>query len=140
MRKIAVCSDGDTLNSRISTGFGNSAYIGFITWDESHQQISQHNFVPNQHSGKCGGLVGMIAKEGVETILVDHIGQIPVTLFGKKNISVYYASGLSVDDAVTEYFSKKLSPISSATCSGHSLGKGQCQGQPNHCRGKNRKP
>lgn len=111
--KIAVSSDGDTIDSNVDQRFGRCKY--FIIANIENKKIIKSEAVLNEGAVQGHG-AGIRAAEqvgefNVEKILTGQLGPNATVVLGKLGITPYHASG-KAKDAINKFLNNELKPIS----------------------------
>ncbi|MFP4167547.1 MAG: NifB/NifX family molybdenum-iron cluster-binding protein [Desulfonatronovibrionaceae bacterium] len=101
--KLAVSSQGDSLQSPIDTRFGRAQ--GFIIYDTDN---SSFEFMENKQNLNLPQGAGIqtaqnVANTGVKAVISGHIGPKAFSALSKAEIEIYFASAGTVDEALEAY-------------------------------------
>ncbi len=126
--KVAVASQGPHLDSPVDDRFGRSPY--FILADPSSKD---HCVLPNPNVAAAQGAgtrtAQLLGEQGVDAVLVGHIGPNPLAAFATAGITVYTGIRGTVDDALEDFLSGRLTEVSEPTVPSHAgLGHGPGKG------------
>lgn len=117
--KVAVCSQGDKIDSITDPRFGRCAYFVFVDPD-----TEEYKAVPNASAGASGGAgiqtAQFLENEGIDTVLVGNVGPNAMSTLGAAGIKVYTGISGTVKDAVSQYKEGKLVLSDGATVRSHS--------------------
>ena len=90
MEKIAVCSAGESVNSKVDGRFGRCAYL--ILWDKDSDS---YEAIPNQAVEQAHGsgtsTAQILVNKGAQTLIVSRIGPKAYEVMAKGGIKVYRA-------------------------------------------------
>lgn len=123
--KIAVCADGDTIDSRVDAEFGHCR--GWLLIDTETDACQPG---PNQTpADNCRGtaLAMAMAASGAKAVIIDHCGPGAFAALTAAGLAVYAAPGLRVHDAVAQFKQGQLPRVEAARC-GHGNRHGCCHG------------
>lgn len=99
--KIAITSEGNTLNAQIDSRFGRCSY--FAIYDT---ETKQTEFLENPGKDASGGAgpaaVQFVAKQGVRKIVAGEFGGKTLPLFQSLNIEMINESGKSIEQIISE--------------------------------------
>ncbi|MEW6685940.1 MAG: NifB/NifX family molybdenum-iron cluster-binding protein [Candidatus Edwardsbacteria bacterium] len=116
--KVAVTSQGDSLDAPIDLRFGRCLY--FIIVDLEARKIEA---IPNPASGATGGAgpqaAQIIADKGVEVVITGNVGPNAFQTLKAANIKVYQVDSGTVKEALEEYKSGKLKESANSSVPGH---------------------
>ncbi|RME55241.1 hypothetical protein D6777_01205 [Candidatus Woesearchaeota archaeon] len=129
MRRIAIVSKGNTLDSEVNECFGKTKHVAIIYWDGRIKQHDTH-YVIQDNSCIGPGLASDLAKEyRVEAVITGHIGCSAYAVFERKGIDVYLPKdNRTVKETVDDYFNNSLELLEEANSPGGS----RCSGNCNH--------
>ncbi|QSZ26988.1 NifB/NifX family molybdenum-iron cluster-binding protein [Aceticella autotrophica] len=104
--KIAVSSEGSSIDSKMDTRFGRAEY--FIIVDN---KTMEYEAIKNSAAAKSGGAgteaAQQLVNKGVEAVISSNVGPNAMDVLVAANIPAYKASNLSIKEAV-EHFNKGL--------------------------------
>ena len=99
--KIAITSEGNTLNAQIDSRFGRSNYFAFYDTD-----TKQTEFMLNPGKEASGGAgpaaVQFVAQQGAKKIIAGEFGGKTVPLFQSLGIQMVNASGKSIAEIIEQ--------------------------------------
>ena len=99
--KIAITSEGNTLNAQIDSRFGRCSY--FAIYDT---ETKQTEFLENPGKDASGGAgpaaVQFVAQQGAKKIIAGEFGGKTVPLFQSLNIEMINESGKSIEQIISE--------------------------------------
>ena len=99
--KIAITSDGNTLNAQIDSRFGRCNYFAFYDTD-----TKQTEFMLNPGKEASGGAgpaaVQFVAQQGAKKIIAGEFGGKTVPLFQSLGIQMVNASGKSIAEIIEQ--------------------------------------
>jgi len=113
--KLAVCSQGKSLDSSVDPRFGRCACFVIVDTETGETQYLDNSAVSAAH-GAGSAVVQSLADAGVEAVCAEHIG--PNAFFGLSGmgIAMYRTEGLhSVKDAIETFKSGTLALHKEAT-------------------------
>ncbi len=148
MKKIAISSKGQSLDSKVSPALGVCPYLCIVEYDQG--QIDNYKVLQNPATKKgCSGLnaAKTLVNEGIEALIVQHIGSCSFNYLNNHGVDVYQTQTFGkIKDVVVDYFNNNLLQLNKANSGGSKCGpgrrnKGNCQGGcygPGYGQGKNR--
>ena len=99
--KIAITSEGNTLNAQIDSRFGRCNYFAFYDTD-----TKQTEFMLNPGKEASGGAgpaaVQFVAQQGAKKIIAGEFGGKTVPLFQSPGIQMVNASGKSIAEIIEQ--------------------------------------
>ncbi|NCB68573.1 MAG: dinitrogenase iron-molybdenum cofactor biosynthesis protein [Bacteroidia bacterium] len=99
--KIAITSEGNTLNAQIDSRFGRCNYFAFYDTD-----TKQTEFMLNPGKEASGGAgpaaVQFVAQQGAKKIIAGEFGGKTVPLFQSLGIQMVNASGKSIAEIIEQ--------------------------------------
>lgn len=99
--KIAITSEGNTLNAQIDSRFGRCNYFAFYDTD-----TKQTEFILNPGKEASGGAgpaaVQFVAKQGVKKIIAGEFGGKTVPLFQSLGIEMISDSGKTIAEVLEQ--------------------------------------
>jgi len=116
--KVAITSQGDSLDAQVDLRFGRCPY--FIIIDLEGRKIEA---VPNPASGAMGGAgpqaAQTIADKGVETVITGNVGPNAFQTLKAANIKIYQGASGTVKETLTKYENGELKELSNSSVPGH---------------------
>ncbi|KPL02170.1 MAG: dinitrogenase iron-molybdenum cofactor biosynthesis protein [candidate division Zixibacteria bacterium SM1_73] len=116
--KIAITSQGDSLDASVDPRFGRCAY--FIIIDLETEEIEA---VPNPASGAMGGAGPQAAQtlsdKGVEAVITGNVGPNAFQSLKAGNIKMYEGASGTVKESLTKYKKGELKEFSNSSVPGH---------------------
>lgn len=114
--KIAITSNGKTLDDQVDVRFGRAPYFLIIENDQL-EVVANPNL-------SAGGGVGvqtsqMLADRGVEAVIAGNFGPKAYQVLAAAGIKAYSVEGKKVSEAVELLRSDKLEPMQGASKSSH---------------------
>lgn len=106
--KIAITSNGNTLDSKVSDKFGRCRY--FLTVDPDAEMFEVIKNSAEQMQGGAGPKAAeTIINKGVNVLLTGHVGDKAEEVLKRGNIKIYdhLTEKLSVKEALNNYLSKQ---------------------------------
>ena len=99
--KIAITSEGKTLNAQIDSRFGRCSY--FAIYDTETKQTEFLENPAKEASGGAGpAAVQFVAKQGVSKIVAGEFGGKTLPLFQSLNIEMINESGKTIEQIISE--------------------------------------
>ncbi|MBU4276479.1 MAG: NifB/NifX family molybdenum-iron cluster-binding protein [Proteobacteria bacterium] len=132
MAKIAVSSQGDTLESQVDPRFGRAAY--FVVRDDGGNVFAVDNTAARQMSSGAGiQAAEALAKAGVSKVLSGMVGPKAMNALRAAGIEVIEGAQGRVADALAAYEQGRMAQAAteavSAAPAGAGMGQGQGQGR-----------
>lgn len=115
--KIAVTTDGQSLESQVSPVFGRCPYFIIVETDEEEILSDEvlENSAMEQSSGAGTAAVQLIGDENVDTLIAGAVGPKAFKALKKWNIEVFRAEPGTVKTNVEKFLSGGLEEVDSAT-------------------------
>jgi predicted Fe-Mo cluster-binding NifX family protein len=99
--KIAITSEGNTLNAQIDSRFGRCSY--FAIYDTETKQTEFLENPAKEASGGAGpAAVQFVAKQDVRKIVAGEFGGKTVPLFQSLNIEMINESGKTIEQIISK--------------------------------------
>jgi predicted Fe-Mo cluster-binding NifX family protein len=119
MMKIAISSQGPTLEAAVDPRFGRARY--FIVTDPETGIFEAVDNTANLNAVQGAGIQAAqrVADLGVEAVVTGHVGPKAFRTLWVANIAVYTGAHGSVADAVASFKSGKLPVAAGADVEGH---------------------
>ncbi|MBU4563670.1 MAG: NifB/NifX family molybdenum-iron cluster-binding protein [Desulfarculus sp.] len=132
MAKIAVSSQGDTLESQVDPRFGRAAY--FVVRDDGGNVSAVDNTAARQMSSGAGiQAAEALAKAGVKKVLSGMVGPKAMNALQAAGIEVIEGAQGRVADALAAYEQGRMAQVAteavSAAPAGAGMGMGRGQGR-----------
>ncbi|SKA68334.1 NifB/NifX family molybdenum-iron cluster-binding protein [Desulfobaculum bizertense] len=117
--KIAITSQGQTLDSAVDLRFGRAA--GFVVVDTETQQTSFSDNAQNLTLAQGAGIQAAqnVARTGAEAVITGHVGPKAYAALHKGGIKIYLGANGTVDEALKAFQAGTLEPADSADKEGH---------------------
>lgn len=116
--RIAISSEGKTLESKIDVRFGRCPYFAIIEIDKKKKQITNKKFIENTAQAQMGGAgitaAEIVANEKVNAIITTNLGPRAFQVFGQLGIEIYRAEG-KIKKAIEDFMNNKLQQVNEAT-------------------------
>lgn len=116
--KIAICSDGNQIDSIVSSRFARAEY--FAVYDSDTLAFTYTlNSAKDEGSGAGGKAAKIISDLSADIVLVPELGPKAVEALKAFEIESYqYKQGITVREALYSYFEKKLPKLLDASVKG----------------------
>ena len=99
--KIAITSEGNTLNAQFDSRFGRCSY--FAIYDTETKQTEFLENPAKEASGGAGpAAVQFVAKQGVRKIIAGEFGGKTQPLFNSLNVEMISESGKTIEQIISE--------------------------------------
>lgn len=117
--KIAVASSGNTLESPVDGRFGRAP--GFIVYDTDNDTFTIADNRQNLNAAQGAGIQAAqnVAETGVGAVIAPNFGPKAFSVLKAAGIKPLISSAATVQEAIDEYKSGKLSESSSANVQSH---------------------
>jgi len=117
--KLAVTSQGATLQSRLDPRFGRAKY--FILLDTETGAVTAVDNSVNLNAAQGAGIQAArkIVELGADTLITGHVGPKAFSTLQAGKIRIYTGASGTVADAVEQFKAGKLEAASSADVEGH---------------------
>jgi len=116
--KVAITSQGDSLDAQVDLRFGRCPY--FIIVDLKEKKIEA---VPNPASDATGGAgpqaTQTIADKDVETVITGNVGPNAFKTLKAANIKIFQGAFGTVKETLTKYELGELEELSNSSVQGH---------------------
>ena len=106
--KIAVTSQGNTLESPVDPRFGRAA--GFVVYDDDTGSFTYMSNDQNLQLAQGAGIQAAqnVAATGVQVVITGHVGPKAFTALNKGGLKVFLGAAGNVKDALEDYKHGKL--------------------------------
>lgn len=105
--KIAITSEGKTLESKIDTRFGRCAYFIIFDIDTNSFEAVENNNV--NLTGGAGIQSGqLVISKGVKAVITGKVGQNAYTTLNAAGIEIYLAASGNIAEVIEKFKSNKL--------------------------------
>jgi predicted Fe-Mo cluster-binding NifX family protein len=108
--KIAISSDGKTVESQIDQRFGRCKYFVIINTEKPNEIKTIENEGAIQGHGAGIRASEQMGELGVEVVLTGNLGPNATTVLEKLEIKTYHSSGI-IKDAIDDFVNNKLEKI-----------------------------
>ena len=112
MKKIAVSSQGQDLESKIDPRFGRCMY--FLIVDVDNKQTSLSKIIQNPYQNQGGGAgissAQLVGNEKVEAVITGNVGPNAYQVLNSLKIDMYSGSG-KIKDAIDDYIRGNLTKL-----------------------------
>jgi predicted Fe-Mo cluster-binding NifX family protein len=117
--KIIITSEGTSLESPIDLRFGRAKHFALV--DSDSGEFSTHDNTQNLNAAQGAGIQAAqtVARLGAETVLTGHVGPKAFTTLQAANIAVYSGVSGTVNEAIEQFKSGRLTPAAKADVQGH---------------------
>lgn len=117
--KVAVSSQGPTLESAVDPRFGRSRY--FIVVDTDTRAFSSHDNVQNLNAAQGAGIQAArnVIQLGVSAIITGNLGPKAFATLQAGQIAMYVGVQGTVQEAIDQFVAGKLQPVSQPNVEGH---------------------
>jgi predicted Fe-Mo cluster-binding NifX family protein len=116
--KVAVCSQGDSLESKVDPRFGRCSHLIVFDTETGDAQAFPNPSTSTAH-GAAISTVQFLMSHGVEAVLARNIGPNAHSGLSASGIFVYSPEGNTVKEALEAYKQGQASEHSSATVGSH---------------------
>jgi len=117
--KIAITSQGDTLDSAVDPRFGRAKY--FIIFNTITKTFAVENNSQNLNAAQGAGIQAAqnVIETGVELVITGHCGPKAFKVLNAGNIQIVTDAKDTVQNAITDLQNGKLEIADSADVEGH---------------------
>jgi predicted Fe-Mo cluster-binding NifX family protein len=116
--KVAITSQGDSLDAPVDLRFGRCPY--FIAVDLESRKIE---VIPNPAASATGGAgpqaAQTIADKGVEVVITGNVGPNAFQTLKAANMKIYTGAFGTVQETLTKYESGELKELTNSSVSDH---------------------
>ena len=116
--KVAITSQGDSVDAQVDLRFGRCAY--FIIIDPETEEAEA---VSNPSADAMGGAgpqaAQIIADKGAEVVITGNVGPNAFRTLRAANIRIYQAAAGTVKETLAKYKSGELKELSDSSVPGH---------------------
>ncbi|HHX29349.1 MAG: NifB/NifX family molybdenum-iron cluster-binding protein [Bacillota bacterium] len=116
--KVAVCSQGDSLESKVDPRFGRCSHFIVFDTETGDTQAFANPSTSSAH-GAAIATVQFLMSHGVEAVLARNIGPNAHSGLSAASILVYSPEGDTVKDALEAYKQGRIREHSGATVDSH---------------------
>ncbi len=117
--KVAVSSQGTTLDSMVDPRFGRSQ--SFIVIDTETGEFSSHDNTQNLNAAQGAGIQAArnVINLGVEAVITGNLGPKAFTTLQAGQITMYIDAQGTIQQAVDQLKSGQMQPVSQPNVEGH---------------------
>ncbi|MBN2329269.1 MAG: NifB/NifX family molybdenum-iron cluster-binding protein [Candidatus Omnitrophica bacterium] len=117
--KIAVSSQGETLQSQVDPRFGRARY--FLVIDPETKEFTCHDNVQNLNAAQGAGIQAArnVINLGVEGVITGNLGPKAFATLNAGNIAMYIGAKGTVQDAIDQLQAGRLQAVSQPNVEGH---------------------
>ncbi len=117
--KIAISSQGETLDSMVDPRFGRAK--GFLVYDLATETTEYASNDQNLNIAQGAGIqtAQNVAKTGAQAVITGNIGPKAFSALNQGNIAMYLFTNGTVADAIEAYKKGDLTPTADANKPGH---------------------
>ncbi|GAU09654.1 NifB/NifX family molybdenum-iron cluster-binding protein [Desulfoplanes formicivorans] len=117
--KIAISSQGKTLNSKVDPRFGRAK--GFVVYDLETGSTAYASNDQNLNIAQGAGIqtAQNVAKTGAQAVITGNIGPKAFTALKQGDITMYLFTSGTVGEAIEAYKKGDLTPATDANKPGH---------------------
>lgn len=117
--KIAITSDGQTLDSQVDLRFGRAK--GFIIYNSEDDSFEFVDNIQNLNAAQGAGIQAAqnVINQGVEAVITGHCGPKAFNLLLSENVNIFVGAVGTVQEAVTKFKNNELQKADSADVEGH---------------------
>ncbi|AIS52905.1 dinitrogenase iron-molybdenum cofactor biosynthesis protein [Thermoanaerobacter kivui] len=116
--KIAVSSEGKTLEARVDSRFGRAQYFIIVDSETMDYKVIDNAAVA-QGSGAGTKAAQTLIDEGIEVLISSNVGPNAMEVFNAAEIPVYKAVDGDIKTNIEEFKKGSLERIAEATNKGH---------------------
>lgn len=110
--KIALCSEGDSLDSKVDSRFGRCAYFILVETNTGEVEVVANQSVAAGHGAGIGSVQFLVSR-GVEAVCTAKVGPNAFQAFASAGIKVYFTEPATVRQALEDFKAGKLKQITS---------------------------
>jgi len=117
--KLAITSEGESLQSAVDPRFGRAKY--FIVVDTDTQAVRAVPNTQNLNAAQGAGIQAgkMIVELGVTSLITGHVGPKAFSALQAGNVEIYTGAAGTVGDALDQFRAGKLRAARNADVEGH---------------------
>jgi len=117
--KIAISSEGTSLESPVDPRFGRARYFALADTDTG--ECSFHDNTQNLNAPQGAGIQAAqaVANLGTQSALTGHVGPKAFTTLQAAKIAVYTGVSGTVKEAIDQFISGQIAPTTKADVEGH---------------------
>jgi len=116
--KIAICSQGDTLNAKVDSRFGRCPYFFIVDTETQKAEPFKNPSVMAGH-GAGVGAVQFLASQGVEAVCATNVGPNAYSALQAAGISAYSVGSLTVAEVIEKFKQGLLNSIQNPNVPSH---------------------
>ncbi|HUU95511.1 MAG TPA: NifB/NifX family molybdenum-iron cluster-binding protein [Phycisphaerae bacterium] len=118
--KVCITSSGPSLDSQVDPRFGRAAYFLIFDIDARTYDVIENKQQLDAAQGAGVQAAATVAKSGAEAVLTGNCGPKAFRVLEESKIPVYVGlDKKTVVEAIGEFTSGKLQPITAANVEGH---------------------
>ena len=117
--KVAVSSEGKTLDSKIDQRFARAAYFIFVDSETGEFEVHDTSGPMNAAHGAGPQAASLLADKGVEVVITGHCGPNAFRALNAAGIKVVTATAGTVSEVLEKFKSGELKPASNPDVKGH---------------------
>ncbi len=105
---IAIASEGNSVDSKVSDHFGRCRYFAFI--EINNEKIEKTEFKENPHyeNHEAFKVPDFIKASGANCLITGGIGPKAIERFNNHNISVFQSNSQKTGEALSDFVNNKL--------------------------------
>ena len=117
--KIAISSEGTSLESQVDPRFGRAKYFALADTDSG--ECSFHDNIQNLNAPQGAGIQAAqaVVNLGAQAAMTGHVGPKAFITLQAANIPVYTGVFGTVSEAIDQFKSGRLAPTTKADVEGH---------------------
>ncbi|MGB9678519.1 MAG: NifB/NifX family molybdenum-iron cluster-binding protein [Thermoanaerobacteraceae bacterium] len=116
--KIAISSEGNTLESKVDSRFGRAKYFIIVDSDTNEYKVID-NFAALQGSGAGTKAAQILLDEGIAYVISSNVGPNALEVFQAADINIYKAVNGTIKENINEFKKGTLEKILMPTNNGH---------------------
>ena len=117
--KVAVSSEGKTLESKIDQRFARAPFFVFVDSETGEFEVHDNSGPMNAAHGAGPQASSLLADKGVEVLITGHIGPNAFRALNAAGIKVVTGASGTVAEALEKFKSGELKPASGSDVRGH---------------------
>jgi len=117
--KLAVTSQGATMQSAVDPRFGRAAFFAVIDTDTGAFSAVGNSVNANATQGAGIQTGKRVVELGVDALITGHVGPKPFAILKTGNIATYTGAAGTVAEALEQFQAGKLKTAESADVEGH---------------------
>ncbi|QUL99211.1 MAG: NifB/NifX family molybdenum-iron cluster-binding protein [Candidatus Fermentithermobacillus carboniphilus] len=116
--KVAICSQGDSLDSNVDSRFGRCPYFVLVETDTGVVEAAANPSAMVGHGAGIGTVQFLVSK-GVEVVCTGNVGPNAYEALRSSGIKVYSVDSGTVRQVLEAFTAGKLKPISNPNVRSH---------------------